>query len=549
MQTKNKTLNVLNLFSIISLMLLNVPYTSSVETIRYILEYIVIGIILWLFISDRLKNTIYNKKICLAFSIVIDILLINNWRINFECFLEKIDLFSNKSLITTLTAVGLFIFSIPTIYYFIDNAIKLVYRICEKIDIKLIINRIKEEFRLLDFLKTVLIIFICITIGFFMMIAINKIGSERIECNVKESATVLYNEGKYPDVYDWCRSKLDNYTDSLIFLECIENKSDSILNKAMLNYRGSINEKDPYETLIETQLSNAKYDSYTEYSRYWHGCLLFVKPLLLFFNYTQIRTINFVLQVLMCSLIVFLLKRKSLKKYVIPYILSILILNPLVISKNIAFSICYYIFSISSILVIIEKKNRYWLLFLISGILTAYFDFLTYPISTFGIPAVFYLLIKIDEKFENKLIQLVKCGINWCAGYIFMWFGKWVLATKLTGINVIESGINQVRTRTDIINNYPVSTINKNIIHFFENPVTIIMIIMIVYIYQRINLHDICNENNFVFLLISISPLVWYIFACNHSNIHSFFTSKALIVTAFSILCMLKSIDIKKKEN
>lgn len=73
--------------------------------------------------------------------------------------------------------------------------------------------------------------------------------------------------------------------------------------------------------------------------------------------------------------------------------------------------------------------------FLIIGMLTSFFDFLTYPLFTLGMPLI---LISVLGTFSSvqKLCDIVKNSIFWGIGYGGMWCGKWMVGSILTGDNL-----------------------------------------------------------------------------------------------------------------
>ena len=50
--------------------------------------------------------------------------------------------------------------------------------------------------------------------------------------------------------------------------------------------------------------------SYYEYFRYWHGYMIFLRPLLVFFNYSEIRVILVLVITLLAILLVFFTYKK-----------------------------------------------------------------------------------------------------------------------------------------------------------------------------------------------------------------------------------------------
>ena len=179
----------------------------------------------------------------------------------------------------------------------------------------------------------------------------------------------------------WCTSQLDNFTDSIMLLESSYNKSDPIINKAMLNYRGMVEDPeyiDAHDTLIKHYVEEKEYTNTTQYPRYWHGYLLIVKPLLLFFDYQTIRILNLCFQFAVVIFICVLMKIKGLTHAIIPYIISYLLLMPVALAFSLQFSACFFVFSAGSIIILLLKNRleKYLVyIFLLLGIATSFWSF------------------------------------------------------------------------------------------------------------------------------------------------------------------------------
>ena len=88
---------------------------------------------------------------------------------------------------------------------------------------------------------------------------------------------------------------------------------------------------------------------------------------------------------------------------------------PIAMAKSFQFSSCYYVFTAGTIALLLLKDSTRsrlaYLVFLNIGIMTAYVDFLTYPIATFGVAAIIGVALSRDNNLEEKLIEIVRNGI------------------------------------------------------------------------------------------------------------------------------------------
>lgn len=226
------------------------------------------------------------------------------------------------------------------------------------------------------------------------------------------------------------------------------------------------------------------------------------------------------------------------------------------------FSTMYYITGGSSIYllhhqkkVLFQQNSIYF--FTLIGILTAYFDFLTYPLVSYGIPMILYLLLLNQlNQLSKKSICIYKImanGIGWSIGYGGMYIGKWLISWILTGYNTWADATMEAANRMSMqkidsgtITNIPlwkVITNNFNVI--LHDPIFVIL--MIILITSIVSIYKSSLEASsyqhtylqFALAIISVTPFIWYIVLSNHSYIHCWFTYRELSIFIFAIGCIL----------
>ena len=399
-----------------------------------------------------------------------------------------------------------------------------------------------------------------VILGVVLLTAVYKLPIERVDNNVRNSAEIIQSEGDFPIRYSWCSSQMFNYTDSIMLLEAADDSESSALERALMAYRGKIDGVSGISnTLVSHYISGIEYTGKTSYSRYWHGYQVIFKPLLEIMDYGAIRVLNSIVQVALVILISVLLAKRNAGQYILPFLCAYLMLNPLTMGVSMQYSFCFYMIALGCIALLLlpeKKRSRYaYLVFLNIGIFTAYFDFLTYPIAAFGIPAVLYTVLKKEDSLTKKLEDLIRFGVVWCFGYGGMWVSKWVVANLLTGYDTIAEAVSQFSIRTSTKNNYgtpftKASCILLNCGEFLFTPASIICIVFALYLIRKIKASGSSGSNEtlarfFPYLVLSFAPIVWYAFASNHSLIHYFMANKSCVVTMFAILAGL--VDVKKK--
>lgn len=399
-------------------------------------------------------------------------------------------------------------------------------------------------------IKAALIIIISIFLGVVLLTISYCLPNTPIRNNVISSAETIQSEGLYPSIFSWCTSYLDNYTDSLMLNTAAYNGTLPPVVEAMKAHRYYYSYQMPDTELINYYIKGLQYDYVDSYTRYWHGYQAVLKPLLTFTDLNGIRIINSIFHLSLVITLIVLLRKKSLKHLIAPFLISYLLIMPVAIAMSIQYSQCFFVLMVSSIMTVTcigreEYDDIFLLIILISGIVTSYLDLLTYPLVTFGVPFLFYISEKRFCSCKDFLLSFIKCGIFWCVGYALMWVGKWVVGTIITNENLFTLAIHQAQSWTkssDIA-----YMLYNNIRDFAYTPFMILAVI-----YCFINLVKIAKSKTIIkvsdvipFIIISLLPLLWYLAIPSHSSVHHFYTNKILMITALSIMCMLSTINAK----
>jgi hypothetical protein len=276
-----------------------------------------------------------------------------------------------------------------------------------------------------------------------------------------------------------------------------------------------------------------------------------------------IRLINTILQIAILILVCYLLIAGGYKVYVLPYVMSYMMLRPVAISRCLQFSTCYYIFSVAIIVLLIKARNERlhdsaWLVFLYAGIATAYLDYLTYPITTFGIPMVVFVLCNKGADIRKRLMDVFRYGIIWGAGYGVMWALKWIIASILTNENVIADAMRAISERTSTAGRSVdehfsmASSVIWNLKAFVYTPVTLLVFVFVVTaIVIGIRSKRVTVKRAVMllpYLIVALLPVIWFAATTNHSCFHTFFTNKGYVVSLMAMLFGITSVCLEETE-
>lgn len=399
-------------------------------------------------------------------------------------------------------------------------------------------------------IKELGIVFVCTILGVAALAVTYLIPRDRMKEHVWESAIALHQEGL--GAYVWQKVKetaLDNYTDGLIINVSYTETKDGIRD-ILLGTHVEVEGRNPMDSLYEAAvLANDNY-IVKNYGRYWHGYQVLMRPLLCFFAYPDIRQINMILQFSLVFGFVSLLARTKERALILPFLVMYVFLSPVSLCSSLQYSPCFYIMMLALYALFIWKEKltdtgRNYV-FLLAGVLTAYFDFLTYPFITLGVPLIACLAFEgncllTDQRSRFK--NIVLHTLSWGIGYVGMWSSKWVIASVLTGENIIYDAFSEIAYRsgyfTEKHSYYDTLKLNLGVCNTKVILLALICVAACIAIF-RIKKRIVADRKRFpivgAVLFVSLYPFLWYLFTKDHSCCHSYFTWRELGISVFGLV-------------
>lgn len=428
--------------------------------------------------------------------------------------------------------------------------------------------------KLKEILKYILIFLITVFTLTTLLTLVAKIPRKYVEKNLKEATK--YFEKNPNEVTRVKREKkytyIHVYSDEVILnmIYCLDtnNPLKSILNSKYYSKFEEDGSNQKYLDLIENN-----YEPNQQYLRYWHGSILIIKPLLMIFTLEQIYKLNTVLLLaLLATLIAILVKKKY---YAIPIALVVgLIMTACwYVPTTFDYTWTYYIMLILSIIcVLIEDKNKdnknkkLYVLFLLSGIFTCFFDFLTTEILTILVPVTIVVSMRIKNKslkdLKSELGFLIKSFTIWLLAYLFMWIAKWTLASIVLNINALDYVVEKAMIRINgQILDYPkwkivLLAVKENFralfpINYIQYEKMYLILIVVIILIGFIICIDRKNKDrrNYAILMFitGIVPYIRYMVLSNHSYRHVFFTLRSQLPTIMCIILIFIYSSNKEK--
>lgn len=360
-----------------------------------------------------------------------------------------------------------------------------------------------------------------------------------VEANARRSAALLCEEGDYyRPVKHAALLQRDNFTDALMISSTISKPKEISEWESMLY--------SPVYSLIDSTSMTHSCDSiaritsgreqFTEsYARYWHGYKVMLRPMLSITNIRGIRIVNLILCLVLFGIAAWLIYTKVGRNICVVFALSMLLTGFPIITFSMQFVACYAISLIGIIIIGLMPQKKLdgfepmYLLFIVLGGLTSFFDLLTAPLMTFGLPAVVALLRRNrlpDWKF------LIGCGVMWAFGYAGIWSLKWLLTYEFLSDEIVASVMEAIECRSGSISLTDFG--RKGILLCIILAAFLILVLWGVRAaLQKRGTSIVKRYLSLIFL--GLLPIIWILVMQNHSFMHYWFVWRIFSVSIFSL--------------
>ena len=387
-----------------------------------------------------------------------------------------------------------------------------------------------------------------------------------IQKNAEESAQYLCEKDVFFDMVGGADgSRIDRYADSILLAIAYQYDDERPLDSVMWSAYYFTEYKNENENFLDAVTEGRGANK--QYLRYWHGANAIVRPLLTFLNLRQIYLLDgVVLAALIVALFVILIKKRA-------YVSAIAVAAGLIMTAvwfvpfSLEYTWTYILMLIISVVgVSLAFHNRYkslGILFMLSGMVTAYADFLTTETLTLTVPLLLVLWVaktwESGAVWKAPLKSAGKWALLWGVGYAGMWAMKWVIASIVLSENVLPYVSEHIGERAGIsygigIFKYIFVGIGKNIRCIFPWEYGVFGVIAgivivgafayTVYVY-RSKKPD--WRSALVFILIGLVPYVRYAVLVNHSYLHYFFTYRAQMATVVAAVFVLDCLTNRRE--
>lgn len=379
-------------------------------------------------------------------------------------------------------------------------------------------------------------------LGILLLLAVYKIPVSLMADNYQTSLeSIESREGWHQYIAGYAMSTLDNNTEFLMLKAAatpMPSTEENYVQKVLRCYTYN-DEWNHGLTFAQGEYNGQKFTC-DSYERYWHGYLVLLKPLLTLFSYQDLVYLNVILQLSLMSLLLCMFRKRKLGYLQIPFLLFWAAGMQLIVMLSLDYSVCFYIYMVSAILLLRFPKwrERYGLFFMGVGMLTAYMDLLTWPLVTLTVPLIILLQYKSDMGNRIKTIAAGSCA--WGVGYIVQWASKWLTAALFLEDNVLADAARSLLFRSALEGEKALTwghVVTKNLSVFRNTPCVllgvVIVLLTVIFVYK--NRGSMQWGKMISCLLIAVSPFLWYLVTRNHAYEHYWMTWRNLSITVLAV--------------
>lgn len=284
------------------------------------------------------------------------------------------------------------------------------------------------------------------------------------------------------------------------------------------------------------------------YSRYWQGQSATIHFFTIFFSANTLTTISTIIFALLFVYTVFKLFKKD-KLLSVIFVLSAIAVNMPFTTRSLQFIPIMYVMLIGTLLVLrMREKNskNFDILFLLLGIATCYFDFLTAETLSITVPLFVYAYLEIKENKHVSMKKIIIYAILWFAGYAGAFLIKWGLVYLDQGEAGIKNMLFHMTSHRVKVNFFEASvhSIGANLsllmpFYFITDGLLLLIFVSVICLIYNFTL----QREYLPLLAICLIPFLRFSIISGHSYLLNYFTYRALFCfVMFLLLTIFKMI-------
>lgn len=419
-------------------------------------------------------------------------------------------------------------------------------------------------------MRTMAVLLLAVLICTLMNVAACFVNSQRMGENAAQAVQMLMYQGSQPEaVGGFPSARLDNYTAVLMIKTAAYTGAEPLAMRALGGMRVDLpaqQGQDAWEAFCTLADGRESPTGGLSYSRYWHGYLLPLRLLLCMFNLPNIQMLLLFTQMVLFLFVMLRMVRRALTALLPGFVTAYFFMMP------VATGICVQYVSVSLLTLMacaailcfdapIDRAIGLPGFFAFVGLLSNYFDLLTFPLVTLGFPLVLCICLSIKE--DSSLLgknawqiakRAVVCCVAWGAGYAGMWAAKWLLTAIFIGSEWIAGIFGQVRLRVSSTSNggsfsrWDVVCMNMRVLtdkaaYLLIGALTAVLLLICVarktWRESGMGCPVRADARAFALIVPAVLPVLWILVMSNHSFDHWYYTYRILSCTALALYALL----------
>ena len=405
------------------------------------------------------------------------------------------------------------------------------------------------------------ILTVILTVTFCGSLLVTGYNNEQIQSvlrrNLKTSVNQFMLEGEYPFILNRGDQsyRLDNYTDTIILQQAylMDTIKDPTVIFSNPYVSKSYNDPEVPDRILALEEARKNQVGTSHYTYYWIGIRALIRPLLYLFSYQNIRGILSIIFIMLWFAASASVYRSTGKPTGIAFFLSVICMNIPVVASEIQFVPCFYIMFIAVILITRNrsKLHRAPAILFITGAVTQFLDFYTYPIITLCFPLIVLVVLFRQQPTTKPVMTLLKCIFTWFFAYAGFWLIRLLLVEAFTEF---DSTISNAFQRFSHWTSAPAETQPSKYTaqYTFDllwgtlmNPHNVLLLIA-VSVYELALLIKCviikqCNRPTIFPLLISTFPLIWVLLSLKAAGQHYWFQYRIMSIPIFGVFTFIGS--------
>ena len=404
---------------------------------------------------------------------------------------------------------------------------------------------------------------VTLAVLFVLLLGACALPGDPVLNHVYQSSFTIQREGLYPEYFGFKLFQMDNYTDTVMLFEAAAMSERDPLTAAMTATTYNV---DNYETMAddlqfycEQRLGLATGAENTNppelmpfsYARYWHGYLIWLRPLLCIMPITGVRVVQYLVLFALLAAVLVLMKKRCGTRPAVWFAVSQLAVSVFFVPRQVQFFTTFCIACAGCLWVLAKprKAGQLSAALVVLGTCTAFCDLLVTPILTLGLPVAVWLCC-LPQRIcsgPKQCLPVIGGSLCWGVGYALCWASKWVLATLVTGQDVIGDAIRQAGVRTTADTWRGMELTWGNIFRFVYDilhshalfwPCVVLAVLCVAAFCLCIRSRDALLRALPLGLTALMAP-AWLALLRTHSIQHGWFTWRALGVTVFAGLAFV----------